>query len=230
VTTEQIITPGAEVGLVMTLAMQEAIVNGLAILAEDRHAVEVMVGRSDSLLYSSADEWRDALRAALYEMIDPGNDQHADVLIGYPSPPGECRLPAISIVTQSGGENVSEAVCGDLLRTSYDFHGPNQELWKTSEYGAGQTSTLEIGAWSPAPERAELLIAAVKHVLYQQKPLLLARGIHDLSYREGSAPVEPSLEPRVAHCPMLSVTMGWTFRTATRRKVPNRATLITTFR
>lgn len=219
-------TPGAGMGQVIDLALQEALVLGLHTLASDRRAIEELVGREDTLRNNTADAWKASLRAALVEMLDPGSDQYCDVLLGYPVGSGIARLPALSIVVDGGGENQGETVCGNLIREGYEFVGPNQELWATTELGAGQTSTLQIGAWSTAPERSALLIAAAQWALYQQQTRLLERGIHEISYRRGGQEVAPEMEPRVAWMPMLMVTLNWTFRESSRRLVPNRVRIL----
>jgi hypothetical protein len=219
------IVPGAGSNAVPVLSLQEALVIGLQTLRSDQRAIEELIGRQDSLRHNTANEWRRALTAAMLEMLDPSSDQFAEVLIGYPTPPGKARLPAISLVVDSGGENPAEAVAGNILRVSSEFHGPDQEAWETTEIGAGQRTTVQIGAWSPAPERGILLTAAVKWCLYFAQDLLKQRGIHEVSYTEGGVQVPPELEPRVAYCPMVSATMLWTFRETVRRKVPNRVSL-----
>lgn len=210
----------------MDLALQEALVLGLHTLASDQRAVEELVGREDSLRHNTANEWRRALRDALLDMLDTRSDLYCPVMLGYPSPPGSCKLPTISIVVESGGENPAETVVGNVLHARYTgLVGPAQELFEILATGAGQTTVLQVGAWSPAPERSSLLIAAVKWALYQQQEQLQERGVHELSFREGGVEVSPEMEPRVAYVPMLTVTMSWTFRQTHRRKVPNRWTL-----
>lgn len=206
--------------------MQEAIVVGLQTLRSDARAVEELIGREDELRHNSANEWRRALRGALLQMLDPSSDQYAEVLIGYPTPMGSARLPAISLIVDSGGENAAEAVADNVLRVSSAFHGPNQEIWETTEIGAGQRSVVQIGSWSPSPERSTLLVAAVKWSLYAMQELLTGRGIHEVSFSEGGVEVSKDLEPRVAYVPMISATLLWTFRESVRRKVPNRVRVL----
>ena len=217
---------GSGVMVVPILALQEAITVGLATLGSDQHAIDELLERDDDLQYNSAERWRASLRTAFREMVDPSNDQHCDVLVGLPTPFGVARLPAIALLVQGGGENTSEAVMGNVLRVSTELHGPNTEAWQTTEIGAGQTTTVEVSAWSPAVERSHMLLAAVKWSLYEMGDLLKRRGIHEVTYRELGDEQSPALEPRVAVVPMLSVTLSWTFRTTTRSKIPNRVTIL----
>lgn len=218
-------TPGAAMGQVIDLAIQEALVLGLMTLASDERAIEEMIGRDDQLVHNTAVEWKRALKAALRDMFDPNSDNYCNVLLGYPEPKGVARLPVLSVVADGGGENAAEAVVGNLIRESCAFVGPNQELWSTFEFGTGQTTTLQIDAWSPAPERSALLIAAAQLALHQQQYRLAEHGIHEISYRRGGQEVDPNFEPRVAYMPMLMVTCSWTWRTTTRRLVPNRVNI-----
>lgn len=220
------VTPGAIMGAAIELVLQEALVNGLAVLASDNFALEEVVARRDALRHNSSEKWRKSMKAALIEMADPSSDMHADVIIGYPVPQGTAKLPALSIVVSTGGENTGEAVTGNSLRRFVEPHGPNNEVWETREVGAGQTTVLEVGAWATAPDRSALLNAAAKWALYQQRQRLLLRGVHEITFREGGVNVAPELDPRVAYLPILSVTLSWTFRQSVRQKVPNRTRLL----
>jgi hypothetical protein len=223
---ESAIPPGGGIGMVVELAVQEAIVLGLHTLASDERAINELVGYESELRHSSSQEWRAALRDALLQMVDGRSDMYCDVRIGYPSPPGEAKLPAISIVMESGGENEAEATIGDVLHVGYSgLIGPRQELYETTVIGSGQTTTLQIGAWATAPERSTLLIAAVKWALYQQKDRMIAKGIHEISLSESGVEISPDLEPRVGYMPTIIARINWTFRLSSRRRVPNRVTL-----
>lgn len=217
--------PGAGMGAVISLALQEALVVGLHTLASDVRAIEEMIGRSDELRHNSTEEWRRSLVAAMLEMLDPRNGGYADVLIGYPVPFGTSRLPALSIVEQSGGENPSELLVGNLIGRTCEFHGPNQEAWRTTYTGGGHTTSVQIGAWTISPERSMLLRAAAIWSLYEMQDMLESRGVHELSIRTGGAEVSPDLEPRVAYVPMVDATLMWTLRQSSRMKVPNRVTI-----
>lgn len=220
--------PGAGVGAVPVLALQESLVIGLQTLRGDRRAIDELIGRDDRLRHNTADEWRRSLAAALLDMLDPGSDHFAAIDIGYPTSPDGTppHLPAISLVVTGGGENQAEAVAGNVLRVSSEFHGPNQEAWQTTEIGAGQRTVVEIGAWSPAPERALLLQGAIKWCLYFAQDLLRIRGIHEVSFTENGVTVSPEMEPRVAFLPIVSATLLWTFRESNRRKIANRLTIL----
>lgn len=213
-------------GAVVDLLVQEALVIGLHTLASDRRAIEELVGRNDALRHNTGDEWRKSLRDALRDMLNPKSDQYAEVIIGWPIPGGGSRLPAISIVEQGGGENASELVVGNLLGVSDEFHGPNQEVWRTTRIGGGYRSSIQIGAWSTAPERSVLLRAAVVWALYEQQDALADRGVHELSIQLGGAEVSPDLEPRVAWVPMVDLTLNWTLSQSQRERVPNRVRLL----
>lgn len=207
------------------LLIQEAIVVGLHTLVSDRHALSEMVSRDDALRHNTAAEWHDALRDSLRQMLDPQSPKYVDVLLSYPTPAGPnefARLPAISIIPDGGGENTSEVVAGDLLRQFCERRGPNQEIWRTTEFGAGQRTTLQVGVWTTEQEATVVLYAAVKWALYREKAELNRKGVHELSYTEGGVEPNPKLEPRVAFVPMLNVQMSWTFRGSYREKVPNR--------
>lgn len=217
--------PGDGVGAVPILHLQESLTVALQSLRSDDRAIYELLGRRDLLQYRSTDRWRLALHDALIEMLDPSTDQCIDLRIGYPESGGAAHLPCVSLVVDGGGENDAEAVAGNVLRVSSEFHGPNQELWETTEIGAGQRSVVQIGAWSPAPERSMLLIAAIKWALYFIQDRLKANGIHSLTFTEGGvAPGE--LDPRVAYVPIVSATILWTFRESSRQLVPNRVRIL----
>lgn len=215
-----------KLGMIPELALQEAILLGLNALASDVRAIDELVGFDSDLRHTGGDEWRRALRDALLEMVDPSSDLYCDVRIGYPVPPGQAKMPAISIVVESGGENEAEAVIGDVQHVSYsDLIGPDQTLYETLTIGSGQTSVIQVGAWATSPERSALLRAAIKWALYQQKDRLITRGVHEISFSESGFEVSPDLEPRVAFVPTVNVRMNWTFSLSSRRKVPNRVRL-----
>lgn len=220
------IVPGAGSTTAILLYLQEALVIGLQTLRSDDRAMRELLGREDELRHNSANEWRRALRTALAEMLDPSTDQYAEVLIGYPAPMGSAHLPAISLIVDSGGENASEAVADNVLRVSCEPHGPNQEIWETTETGAGQRTVIQVGSWSPAPERSALLVAAVRWALYAMQGQLKTRGIHEVSFTESGIEISRDLEPRVAFVPIVSTTLLWTFRETSRRKVPNRVKIL----
>lgn len=214
---------GSGMGIVPVFALREALINGMAILATDRRAIEEMVGRDDSLRYSRADEWVQEQVAVVLSLADPTSPRYAEPILAYPAPLETAHLPAISVVEQGGGENPSEAFHGDLIREESLFPvGANSELTIVAEHGVGYTSTVQIGAWAVESEVAMLLHAMTKWAIYQQKDALYERGVHDLSVRTGGVELSPQLAPRVTYVPMLSVTLSWTLRQSHRRKAPNR--------
>lgn len=219
---------GAGMGIVPVFAIREALINGIAVLASDQNAIEEMVNRDDNLRYSQTDRWKTELSKAVRDLADPTSPRYAEPILAYPAPLETAKLPAISVIESSGGENPGETYHGDLLRESYAFPvGPDQELIATSEKGAGYSSTVQIGAWATAAETGMLLHAMTKWAIYQQKDRLYERGVHDLSVRTSGVEIDPRLAPRVAYVPMLSVTMSWTLRQSHRRKVPNRVRFLT---
>lgn len=215
-------TVGAGMVTSPKLALQEAIVVGLHTLASDQRAIDELVGYDSGLRHSSKDGWRKGLRAALVDMLDPSSDTYVDVLASYPVPWGQARLPCVSIVTQSGGENSSELVAGNLLRVYGEMHGPLQQVYRVEEYGMGQRHTLEVAMWAVEPERSELMLSAVKSALLMQTVWLAEQGVHELSLQEGELEPNPALEPRVNAIPAMSVSMSWTFRQSERRLAQNR--------
>lgn len=216
--------PGHGLGLSPVLLIQETLYVGFAVLASERRSMDELFARDDGLRHNTTAEWRKALREALLEMVDPTSPSFCEILPNYPAPGGAARLPVVSIIDEGGGESGTETVAGDLLRKSFEFHGPNQELWSTTEIGAGHRTQLQIGAWALAPEAALALHAAIQWVLYRLKPDLLERGIKEISWTTGKAEPSPELEPRVAMVPMLNLSLNWTFRSSYRKKVPNRVT------
>lgn len=221
------ITPGAASAEAVDLLVQEAIVLGLGALAQERRAQLELVDRSDALRLNTASDWRRQLQGALSELLDPAEDRCVlgNVLLGYPSPGGEARLPAISILRQSGGEDASKATIGNVIREWTEPHGPNDERWLTMEFGCVHTSTIQIGAWAPQPELGILLIAAVRWALYQQTQRLVEHGVHDITTRDGGVEPSEDLYPRVGYVPMVTLTCSWMFRQTTRGRCPNRVTI-----
>lgn len=216
---------GVGLALSPVLAMQEALTIGLHTLGSDEYAIEELFRRGDALQYANVDRWAKALRAGLLDMLDPSSDEYCQVLTGYPAPWGVAKLPAISLVSEGGGENPSELVIGNVLRVFTELHGPNQEAWETTEIGAGHTTTIEIACWHPAVELAQVLGGAVRWALYQQREALADRGVHELSIRELGDQAAPQMEPRVSIVPTFSVSFNWTYRQSHRQLVPNRVTI-----
>lgn len=204
------------------LLLQEAIVLGLAALAEDRRAIEELIGRRDALRHNSSDEWREALRAVVRELATPSSPNYVPVLLGYPSPGGAARLPAVAIVKATGGENPAELAVGDVLDHRVEVIGTGEASTaiETTTYGGGATTTVQITTWADAPELSAVIHAAVAWALQNQKQRLQDLGVHELSWSDGG--VQSDLDPRVAYVPLLSCTVGWTQQQSHRRKVPNR--------
>lgn len=217
---------GAGMGIVPVFALREALVNGMQVLASDERSIREMVHRDDALLYSRTEEWEQDLLQAVRDLADPYSKRHAELLLAYPAPLESAHLPAVSIIEEGGGENPAELLTGDLVRESYNFVGPNQELWATTEIGGGYQSTVQIGAWAVQSETAMVLHAMCKWALLQQKDALSERGVHDLSIRTGGVEVDPQLRPRVAFVPMITATLSWLLRQSDRRKVPNRIVML----
>lgn len=207
------------------LLLQEAIVIGLHLLAENPRAIEELMGRTDSLRHNTTDQWRRELREALIAMLDPRNTEYVAVMIGYPPPHGQAHLPCVTIVLADAAD--AEGTIGDDLRVAptpdqRTLVGPAQELYETEERGTLKTSTVEIGSWTIQPELTALLHAAVAWALQQMDGHLVDNGIHGLSDREGGFAPSDDLEPRVGYVPLHRVTAEWTQRQSSRRKVPNR--------
>jgi hypothetical protein len=217
---------GAGMGIVPVYAVREALVNGIAVLVSDERAMLEMVGRSDALAHARTDEWQREMVRAIRALADPQSPLYAEVRLGYPVPLEQAHLPALSIVEASGGEN-GENVHGDVLRESYHFVGPDQELWATTEVGTGYSSRLQIGAWAEHPETAMVLHAMSKWAMYQQKDRLFERGVHDVSIQTDGSELDPRMGPRVTYVPMVSVSLSWTLRQSFRRKIPNRVSSVT---
>jgi hypothetical protein len=214
---------GAGMNIIPELAVQEALVLGLHQLAQDPKAINEMVQRLDKLKRGTQDGWEKALRDALIEMLTPSNDNYLQVLLGYPL--GIEDLPALSIILASGGENEGEAVVADTLHTSWKLIQPGSRSERSQVLGTGKVSTVQIGAWSTAPERSLLLQAAAHWALFSNKGLLQERGVHEVTYQEGGAEPEEDMIPRVAYVPMITATLKWTFRVTHRDIVPNRVTI-----
>ena len=212
----------AGMGIVPVFALREALINGMAVLVSDERAMLEMVEREDRLTYSRAEEWRRDLAAHCKKLADPQS-----VVLGYPIPLEMARLPCVSVVEQSGGENAAELYMGDLLRESTTYPvGASSELWLTTEVGGGYTSRVEIGTWAEHSETSMLLHAMTKWAIYAQKDRLYERGVHDLSIQTGGLELDPRLGPRIAYVPMVSVQLSWTLRQSFRRKVPNRVSSV----
>lgn len=209
------------------LLLQEAIVVGLHTLVEDDRAMDELLAREDLLQFGTADAWRDALKAALIDALDPESDGYVQVLIGWPVPWGAARLPAISLVVQGGG-TTSDCV-GDEIRTATDhvLVGADQELFETIEEGRAATTTIQVTTWTPAPELTTVLDAAVAWAIQRQQPALLDKGVMEIDIRDAAAmEVSMELEPRVSYVPARAVTLDWTRGQSYRRKVPNRVRLL----
>lgn len=209
------------------LLLQEAIVVGLHALVEDDRAMNELLARDDLLRFNSGNAWRDALKAALRNALDPSSDAYVQVLIGWPVPWGAARLPAISLVMQ-GGSTTSDCI-GDEIRTATDhvLVGPDQELFETVEEGRAASTTVQVTTWAPEPELTTVLDAAVAWAIQRQQPELMDKGITEIDIRDAAAlEVDPSMEPRVAYVPARAVTLEWTRGQSYRRKAPNRVTLL----
>ena len=214
---------GSGHGLVPVFAIMEAIAVGLRVLREDAYALEDVLDRGDRM---SDPNWLPSQRACLRDMLDPRSDNFVEVRPSIPRGAGTARLPMVSVLPDGGGEDGSGQVLGNVLRESCAFVGPNQELWATREMGGGEETTIQVGIWDPRPEGAVVLDSAVRWAIEQQRPRLYERGIHEIAVRTGGVMVDQDLEPRVAYCPMLSLTLRWVRRQVHRRKVPNRITLL----
>lgn len=234
--------------LVPELAVQEALVRGLALLAQDEQAVDELLSRLDTLRNGSADEWLAEQRAALLDMIDPSSDRFATVLLGHPV--DAAALPCFGITDQGGGENTSESVAGDELHRYYTLIReseldpplaprladpalrlptevkPNESICiRHQVMGTGEQSTIEISAWAVAPERALLLQAAARWAIFHNKGLLSERGVHEVTWRTGAFAPASEMEPRLGYVPTLTLTLSWTYRETRRKIVPNRVTI-----
>lgn len=229
---------GAGHNIVPELAVQEALVIGLHKLVQDEAAVDELVQRLDTLKNGTQDEWTKALREDLRDILDPSSERYVRVNVGYPTT--EERLPWLSIIADSGGENVAEAIAGDehhrhytLTRTTEvspataaDVPDNESLLIKHAVMGTGEQTTVQVGCWSVAPERSLLLAAAARWAIFHEKGLLAARGVHDISWRtSGMSAPAPELLPRVGYLPLLIVTLSWTYRETRSTLVPNRVTI-----
>lgn len=231
-------TLGAGHNIVPELVVQEALVVGLHKLVQDEQALDELVSRVDTLYNGSQDTWTKALRDALREMLDPSSQQYVRVTVGYPR--GIEQTPALAVVLEGGGENVAEALCGDEGRRTYTLtrtytgnleataaNVPDTQsiLHRDRIMETGQTSTLQVSAWTTAPERSLLLQAAAKWALFHQKGRMAEQGIHEITWRAGGVEVSPDFEPRISYLPMLILTINWTYRETRRDVAPNRVTL-----
>ncbi len=91
--------------------------------------------------------------------------------------------------------------------------------------GVGWNSTVLIGCYDPAVERAFLLQALVRATLFRQKGLLFQKGIGDVSFSGGAIQPAEELKPRVGVIPTVRVSLRWHFRTTKSKIVPNRITI-----
>tara|TARA_R110000824_G_scaffold54028_2_gene149063 strand:- start:17624 stop:18262 length:639 start_codon:yes stop_codon:yes gene_type:complete len=205
------------------MAVLEALVRGLHQLAEDPTAIEEMVDRKDMLFNGTQLAWSKELRDDLVSMLDPQSANYVNCLLAYPT--GIADLPTLSIVEESGGENEGEAVMGDLLHVFWTLVQPDDQSCRHDVRGIGETTRIQVGAWTTSPERSLLLRAAAHWALFQNKGLLQDRGIHEVSFSSGGVEVSDDLLPRVAYVPMISLTLKWTFRATKRSIVPNRVTI-----
>lgn len=211
------------------LLIQQAIVVGLAALAEDRRATAELVARLDSLRLNTGESWQEALAQAVRDAADPRSQGYARVQLGYPNPPGTAHLPCISVVQSSSSETPGEQFLGDLIdhRTQAielpTATGTDITVLETLTHGMGYGSTLQIGTWTDVPELSAVLHAAVGWALQHERPRLTDAGVHELSFSDSG--VQSDLDPRVAYVPLYAVTVGWTRAQSARRRVPNRITI-----
>lgn len=230
---------GAIHNIVPSLALQEIITIGFAMLAQDEYAIGEVVRRVDELKRGTQDPWTLAMREEVRKLADPSEQQCAQVFIGDPA--GIEHLPCVAISENGGNENTSEAVAGDEHHRFYELvretsiDPPLPETVPDNEsicirhqvMGTGANTTLEASCWAVVPERAILLQSMV--IWCVTNPTLKGRlkgaGVHDITWRTGGTRPAQQLEPRLGVLPNVTVTLSWTFRQTLREQVANRVTV-----
>lgn len=225
------------------MAIQEALLAGLGRLAENLGALEHLVARSDSLRLGTGRTWTKDAIEALRDMADPRSDRFVQVLPGMPMK--TAQLPCWGIVLDGGGDNLGEAVMGDILSVRYEKRGPPTEpavgipapgstektkipnLYKITTYGIGQTHTVQVSSWAVEPQRAFILHAAARWALHERRGLLTRQGIHEIVLNESGFAQSPDLEPRVGYVPVISARISWTWTREVAELAPNRIRFLT---
>ena len=246
---------GSGMNIVPELAVMETLVMGLQLLAEDPNAIAECIDRIDAMEQNDPEDWRSSMIAALQEMLTPGSDTYLNVFVGFDA--AVANMPAIHLENAGGGENTGEAEVGDIIGVYYSLRNPVDpdadladvdldnprgltppvELLDTEHLavrhqvkGVGQSTQVTVGCWDPAPERALLIQAAVRWALFTGKAHLGSRGVHEVSWSEGSVVPSQEMLPRpVSYVPTLTLTLRWTFRATEPRVVPNRLRVTTKF-
>lgn len=230
---------GAGMNLVPELAVMEALVLGMQLLAEDPDAAAECVDRLDAMAHHDPEDWRRGLIDELKRMLTPGNDSSLNIFVGFDA--AVANMPAIHLENAGGGENTAEAEVGDLIGEFYTLRNQvdvvTDDLLDTEHLavqhqvnGVGQTTQVVIGCWDPAPERALLIQAAARWALFAMRGHLQTRGVHEFSWSESAIVPSGDMDPRpTSYVPTLTLTLHWTFRATESKIVPNRFRVTTRF-
>ncbi len=229
--------------LVTELDVRAVVVTGLHALVSDEEAIRSIIRRSDALAFGSQERWEREMRRAVLDLLSPDGDRYVQVGVGYPTP--EIRLPFVSIVKESGGENDAEAVCGDRLSESRSdivgewTPGPSLDglpLWPLPDgtsppvppqidtvqpIGGGYRSTLQVACWSVSPEESILLHSMVWWTLFRGKGELVDAGVHEVRLSDSGFVPDERMDPRVGYVPTIRVDLSSTYQQLRRtRAVP----------
>lgn len=232
---------GSPQGIVPELLLREVVLSGLHDIAADEYRLRELVTRIDRLYDGSHDDYAADLMRAYLRLTDPAEASYLQVLHGYPF--DIAHLPCVSLIKESGVEDTSGAVHGDILHRASVQRGTTtiakatvgranseatQEVPTVAEHrkiGVAYTSTVQVGSWSSAPELSLLLDAAVHQAIFANKGRLYAAGVTDVTLSDGGTPTDEQvqLNLRVGYVPIQRVTLEW-IRSHTQRRypVPNR--------
>jgi hypothetical protein len=213
------------------LLVRQVLREGFVEAVEDDLLLTEVFTRQDDLLQGSQDSWLDDMKASFRRMV---LEDVIGIHVGYPD--DVARLPYVSIVLEGGLEDEGAAVLGDVLGVDYEAIGtgtdedgettypvdddgvPTYRSYQHTVVGCEETTTLQIGTWTLAPEDSLLLHAMVRAVLFRHKRRLEGAGINELTFSDsGFQPGQPPWEGHVGYVPLVRCTMRWTRRQTLRQ-------------
>jgi hypothetical protein len=209
---------GAGSNPIPELLIRQVLREGYHEAIEDDALLADIFRRADDLPQGTHDQWLEDMKASFRSMVIGGQ---IGMDVGYPD--DVANLPYIGIVLEGGSEDESQAAFGDVLGRDYELvgdpanvdpaSGEFAKLYEHTTIGCEETTTVQVSAWSLAPEDSLLLHAINRALLMRHKRRLEDAGINDITFSDsGFVPGQHPFEGRVGFVPMTRCTMRWTRR------------------
>lgn len=206
---------GAGSNPIPELLIRQALREGYHEAVNDDAFLADIFRRADDLPQGTHDQWLADMKATFREMVEGGQ---IGIDVGYPD--DVANLPYVGIVLEGGSEDESAAAFGDVLGREYALEGVNDvtdlrkgKLYEYTTIGCEETTTVQVSAWTLAPEDSLLLHAINRGLLMRHKRRLEDAGINDLTFSDsGFVPGAAPFVGRVGFAPITRCTMRWTRR------------------